>query len=93
MGGISALGVFSLGLALALLSAAGAWLYLRFGLDVARPWPHLRRWTAPSYVAVGLFELSAGWLTHQRGDGRFWLPVLLGLALVGGAGYALARPR
>jgi hypothetical protein len=53
--------------------------------------PRLRRWTAPTYVAVGLFELSAGILAFFADDGRFRLPVVLGLILIVGGGYYLGR--
>ena len=90
MADLSALRLFAFGLALAVLSALGAWAYLRFVLQVERPWPHLRRWTAPPYVTVGLFELAAGYVTYLRGDRLFWLDALLGVVLVtGGLLFAL----
>ncbi len=90
---ISAAQLFAFGLAMAALSALAAWLYLRVVLEVERFWPHLRRWVAPPYVTMGLFELSAGYLTYRRGDGLFWLDALLGgvLAVVGLV-FALRTP-
>ena len=91
MADVSPVALFFFGLALVAASTLGAWAYLRFGLAVERPLPQLRRWTGPTYIVVGLFELSAGFLTFVRGDGRFWLPVVFGLALTIGGGYYFGR--
>ncbi len=91
MNGVSPSALAFLGLVLVLGSTLGSWAYLRFRLKLADPLPRLRRWTAPTYVAVGLFELSAGILAFFAGDERFWLPVVLGLILIVGGGYYLGR--
>lgn len=52
-------------------STLRSWVYRRFRLKLAGPLPRLRWWTAPTYVAVGLFELSARILAFFGGDERF----------------------
>ena len=92
MVGISAVRLFAFGLAMAALSALAAWLYLRVVLEVEQFRPHLRRWLAPSYVTMGLFELAAGYATYRQGDHLFWLDLLLGAGLVAaGLVFALRR--
>jgi hypothetical protein len=91
MSDLSAGTFFLFGVVAAAASALGVWAYLRYGLQLERPWSSLRRLTGPTYVVVGLFELSAGYVTYLRGDGRFWLPVVLGIALVVGGGYYIGR--
>ena len=89
---ISAAQLFAFGLAMAALSALAAWLYLRVVLEVERFWPHLRRWVAPPYVTMGLFELAGGYATYRQGDRLFWLDLLLGAGLVAtGLVFALHR--
>ena len=91
---ISAVQLFAFGLAIAALCALAAWLYLRVVLEVEQVWPHLRRWVAPPYVTMGLFELAAGYLTYRQGDRLYWLDLLLGAGLVAaGLIFALHRER
>ena len=91
---ISALQLFSFGLAMAALSALAAWLYLRVVLEVERFWPHLRRWVAPPYVTMGMLELAGGYATYRQGDRFFWLDALLGTGLVAtGLVFALRTER
>ena len=78
---------------LVLGSPPGSWVYFRIRPKLAGPLPGPRRWTAPTYVAVGLFELSAGIFAFFAGDERFWLPVVLGLILIVGGGDYLGRRR
>ena len=91
MNGVSPSALAFFGLVLVLGSTLGSWVYLRFRLKPADPLPRPRRWTAPTNVAVGLLELSAGILAFFAGDERFWLPVVLGLILTVGGGYYLGR--
>lgn len=88
---ISPVALAFFGLAVVLASTLGSWAYLRFGLRMDDPLPYLRRWTAPTHVVIGLFELSAGILAFFQGDSRFWLPIVLGLTLIIGGGYYLGR--
>lgn len=91
MGEVEPVALVFFGLAIVLASTVGSWVYLRFGLKAPDPVTHLRRWTAPTYVAVGLFELATGFLAFLREERLFWLPVVLGLALIIGGGYYLGR--